>query len=801
MSYRGGGSAGRPVFNKYGECEPEDHEDDYLTFVERNNRYQQQRSAVEDEVYRRIQQAKANRGRPGEGAQKYRTNGSGGYRTPPPPPKQNGNGKNSKHFFWPHPDHNNNHNYSNSNNNNSSNNNNKKNTHGAASSKNHSYNYNYDSNNYDSSSHSNSAQRSKSKSVQVAFSKATALSDSVMRDQVNGDNDDDDDASEDDSSDDLINRGIDSDDESDEEFLMQQFNWIEEDSTPAPRKEEIQEQSGNNSAQQQQQQQQPQHQSMRQQKKPTTIYQPTASVEVTPDLCLNSAMTQSEDFMQDMEAEGDIKVHADEIEDLSTSMSALAPTAPDLSAHTINEMNQVFSSTLELSQQDGALLESRTEVITQVLSLSTTNSQGIASPQSQADPQSTAEKPKKKAHRSKRGGVKQRERQMMNKQMIVGNDDDGPMYLEDLSDEEDDAMLALEDYVQNTKDAGSLNHLESLLGALKGLHGNGREHRKNLRGMDLDNSDYEQQISDDSDQDDNDSDNDDFDFEEDYEDGVKKLDFRKVSISASDKRKTRRADDLLRDELLDLMPLWQSGVLRDGDGANRRFKSRAKGYDLYDSDDGFMVPSSAGGKKKNKNKNKKEPHGGSFDTLMDINSQIEDFVRDRTVDSLTLPPMPKPLRRKVHYLCNYYNIQSQSVGSNKRRFPVLIKTDRTKMPINPVNINKLLNQSQEEMKEYTRLSAQFQGTRKGGNGNGNGGGKGKGKGRGFGGGGGGGSQAAPHGTVVGATASEISVENLGHRMLSKMGWLPGVGLGATGEGITQPIEAIMRAKHRGLGHE
>jgi hypothetical protein len=34
---------------------------------------------------------------------------------------------------------------------------------------------------------------------------------------------------------------------------------------------------------------------------------------------------------------------------------------------------------------------------------------------------------------------------------------------------------------------------------------------------------------------------------------------------------------------------------------------------------------------------------------------------------------------------------------------------------------------------------------------------------------GGGISAAVHGTVVGASASEISSENVGHRMLSKMG--------------------------------
>lgn len=86
------------------------------------------------------------------------------------------------------------------------------------------------------------------------------------------------------------------------------------------------------------------------------------------------------------------------------------------------------------------------------------------------------------------------------------------------------------------------------------------------------------------------------------------------------------------------------------------------------------------------------------------------------------------------------------------------------MPVNPANVNKLLSQGDNEL---ARLSAQFQGNRKGNGGNGGQGhgygGSKKGKGR------GGFNAAIVHGAVVGAEASEISVENLGHRMLSKMG--------------------------------
>ncbi|KAF9925476.1 G patch domain-containing protein 2 [Modicella reniformis] len=57
------------------------------------------------------------------------------------------------------------------------------------------------------------------------------------------------------------------------------------------------------------------------------------------------------------------------------------------------------------------------------------------------------------------------------------------------------------------------------------------------------------------------------------------------------------------------------------------------------------------------------------------------------------------------------------------------------------------------------------------------------------------------GTVISSSASAISVDNVGHRMLSKMGWSPGAGLGASEGGIAKPIEAVMKRSRQGLGHE
>ncbi|KAG0331395.1 hypothetical protein BG000_010954 [Podila horticola] len=266
------------------------------------------------------------------------------------------------------------------------------------------------------------------------------------------------------------------------------------------------------------------------------------------------------------------------------------------------------------------------------------------------------------------------------------------------------------------------------MGSLRGLH-SGFGHSNNVGGLDPDDSDFDQDGSEDDSQDG--GDHDDIDFAPGY------------------------------------MP-----------------RSSKSGPVFYDSDE-IMSSSATGGRKK---KGKNAPHGGNFETLSELNKAIEDFVRDNEPRQLQLPPMPKALRRKVHLLAENYNLRSQSLGSGKKRSPMLVKTHQTRIPPSPVNIDKLLNQSEQELKKVSiqrRMDKQA-----GGGGRGPRGGRD----------GNAGSRPV-HGTVVGAEASAISIENKGHRMLAKMGWSPGVGLGASGEGITQPIEAVMRARRRGLGHE
>jgi hypothetical protein len=223
------------------------------------------------------------------------------------------------------------------------------------------------------------------------------------------------------------------DDGSDEEFLMQQFNWIEEDQEQ-PRKN-VQLKSCET---------QPSCHS----KKPmvdeiqtdetaraaTPITNNTTSVIDTISVSLSSlamptidiAMTQSEDFLQEVEAEGDIQIRAEEIEKHSKQSSTTLKN--EVVENQEGEVDPASRVNPDVLVKDGAVLQEQGE----------TENVSIA----QAIPVVT--KPKKKAHRSKRGGKNQREKQM-NKQLIIGNDDDGPMFLDEPSDEDDEE--AMEDYL------------------------------------------------------------------------------------------------------------------------------------------------------------------------------------------------------------------------------------------------------------------------------------------------------------------------------------------------------------------
>lgn len=54
---------------------------------------------------------------------------------------------------------------------------------------------------------------------------------------------------------------------------------------------------------------------------------------------------------------------------------------------------------------------------------------------------------------------------------------------------------------------------------------------------------------------------------------------------------------------------------------------------------------------------------------------------------------------------------------------------------------------------------------------------------------------------VGVNASPIPDTNIGNQMLQSMGWTPGSGLGAEGDGRKDPVVAYRRRGRKGLGYD
>ncbi|WWD17876.1 hypothetical protein CI109_102320 [Kwoniella shandongensis] len=174
------------------------------------------------------------------------------------------------------------------------------------------------------------------------------------------------------------------------------------------------------------------------------------------------------------------------------------------------------------------------------------------------------------------------------------------------------------------------------------------------------------------------------------------------------------------------------------------------------------------------------PSGVSLDY---VDQKIQIFLDDGGKSTLSLPPMDKEGRKKVHLLAECYGLKSKSRGSGKTS--VLLKLQRSGTVIDKVRRERLLTAApQSGGKFYKALFSR----------GGGGGDKGKSK-----------SRAPPgpsvrhkDGDMVGEGAERIGMENIGHKLLSKMGWAEGERIGRTG-GLDAPIVAIVKNTKMGLG--
>lgn len=174
---------------------------------------------------------------------------------------------------------------------------------------------------------------------------------------------------------------------------------------------------------------------------------------------------------------------------------------------------------------------------------------------------------------------------------------------------------------------------------------------------------------------------------------------------------------------------------------------------------------------------------GQATNLRELDNQILAFLDDDGHTTMALPPMEKRSRAQVHMLADAYSIKSKSRGSGRSRFITLIKTKHSGVQVDTRKVARIIS---------GRGEASFGVTM----------GKGGKKGKSVGGAGkGAGSSVAANkdGAEVGWGADKIGADNIGHQLLSMMGWSEGMGVGASGAGMANPVNATIKTSKGGLG--
>lgn len=176
--------------------------------------------------------------------------------------------------------------------------------------------------------------------------------------------------------------------------------------------------------------------------------------------------------------------------------------------------------------------------------------------------------------------------------------------------------------------------------------------------------------------------------------------------------------------------------------------------------------------------------------LVELDVQIRQFLAEEGKTTLSLAPMDKRARAQVHELASAYKLTSKSIGSGKNRFPTLIKNSKSAYgDINERKIRRILSGAGGS------FGAIRKGGRKGASSRETDAGWARAK-----------TLAASkvsmprnqEGADVGFGAERIGEDNVGHRLLSMMGWTEGSGVGAN-KGMSDPVGAKIKVSKGGLG--
>ncbi|KAG9125469.1 hypothetical protein FRC07_007464 [Ceratobasidium sp. 392] len=174
-------------------------------------------------------------------------------------------------------------------------------------------------------------------------------------------------------------------------------------------------------------------------------------------------------------------------------------------------------------------------------------------------------------------------------------------------------------------------------------------------------------------------------------------------------------------------------------------------------------------------------NSGAITSLPALEPKLRAFVANLGMHSMALQAMDKESRRRVHLLAECFGIKTASKGSGTGRYVTLIRTSRTGLGIDEAKIRRLIRAAEDAedggVAAFNRAYYRNDGA-------GGSGGKARIKTR--------------DGEVVGRAAAKIGVDNIGHQLLSKMGWSEGDRIGKSG-GIADPLVAVMKSTKLGLG--
>lgn len=197
-------------------------------------------------------------------------------------------------------------------------------------------------------------------------------------------------------------------------------------------------------------------------------------------------------------------------------------------------------------------------------------------------------------------------------------------------------------------------------------------------------------------------------------------------------------------------------------------------------------------RKKKRDSNINNEHAKSVDLSLkypytlhvkEIRNEFETFLQDPKRNSMTFPPMDPHGIKTLMKFAYLYNMKSRKFGQGLKAHAVIIKNKRTFRSLPDYhNIGLLLRQRPvfnriDQKRPRSEVEAEnAKSSRRG-------------------------KPSKAHvkeGDIVGAHAPEIASDNIGRRLLVKMGWSTGQGLGADNRGIPEPVVAKVKKTKLGI---